>query len=99
MAGIATIFPLKPLPIRPTKTIPLLLSSLESKLFGLQFRSPNSFSSSSIHCSAAITARYGGDSRFSGPGRSKKNDEDQALDLSVIRFLFINVIWLIATFG
>ncbi|KAK6248204.1 hypothetical protein QUC31_019769 [Theobroma cacao] len=87
MAGITTSFPFKPLPTRPTKTIPLLLSSLESKLFGLHFRNPNSFSSSSssLHCSAAITARYGGDSRFSGPGRSRRNDEDQALDISGIR--------------
>ncbi|XVF47885.1 hypothetical protein PTKIN_Ptkin03bG0146100 [Pterospermum kingtungense] len=85
MAGIATSFPFKPLPTRPTKTIPLLLSSLESKLFGLHFRNPNSFSSSSLQCSAAITARFGGDSRSSGPGRSKQNDEEQALDLSSIR--------------
>ncbi|EOY31474.1 Translation initiation factor 3 protein isoform 1 [Theobroma cacao] len=87
MAGITTSFPFKPLPTRPTKTIPLLRSSLESKLFGLHFRNANSFSSSSssLHCSAAITARYGGDSRFSGPGRSRRNDEDQALDISGIR--------------
>ncbi|OMO80739.1 Translation initiation factor 3 [Corchorus olitorius] len=86
MAGITTSIHLKPLPTRHTKTIPLLLSSLESKLFGIHFRSTNSFPSSSFHCSAAITARYGGDSRFSGPSRSKKNDDDdQALDISSIR--------------
>ncbi|XVF34371.1 hypothetical protein REPUB_Repub18cG0053600 [Reevesia pubescens] len=84
MAGIATSFPFKTLPTRPTKTIPLLLSSQESKFFGLHFRNPNSLSSSSLHCSAII-ARYGGDSRFSGPGRSKQNDDDEALDLSSIR--------------
>ncbi|OMP01635.1 Translation initiation factor 3 [Corchorus capsularis] len=84
MAGITTSIHLKPLPTRHTKTIPLLLSSLESK-FGIHFRSTNSFPSSSLHCSAVITARYGGDSRFSGPGRSKKNDDDQALDISSIR--------------
>lgn len=85
MAGIAISIPFKPLPNRPSKTIPLLLSSLQSKLLGLHFRNPKNISSSSLHCSAAITSRYGGDSRFSGPGRSKKKDEDQALDLSGIR--------------
>ncbi|KHG19969.1 Translation initiation factor IF-3 [Gossypium arboreum] len=84
MAGITTSFPFKTIPTRPTKTIPLLLSSLQSKLFGIHVRNPNSFSSP-LHCSATINARYGADSRFSPPGRSKKNDEDQALDLSAIR--------------
>ncbi|XP_022755341.1 translation initiation factor IF3-4, chloroplastic-like isoform X1 [Durio zibethinus] len=84
MAGIATSFPFKPLPTRTTKLVPLLLSSLESKLFELHFRYPNSFSSSSLHCSASITTRFAGDSRFSGPVRSKQKDEDQDLDLSGI---------------
>ncbi|PPD67636.1 hypothetical protein GOBAR_DD35487 [Gossypium barbadense] len=84
MAGITTSFPFRTIPTRPTKTIPLLLSSLQSKLFGIHVRNPNSFSSP-LHCSATINARYGADSRFSPPGRSKKNDEDQALDLSAIR--------------
>ncbi|KAE8711347.1 protein binding protein [Hibiscus syriacus] len=80
MSGIATGFPFK--------TIPLLLSSLESKLSGIHFRIPNTFSYYSLHFSAApaISARYGGGNfRSSAPGRSKKNDEDQALDLSIIR--------------
>ncbi|KAK8604955.1 hypothetical protein V6N13_082418 [Hibiscus sabdariffa] len=88
MAGIriTTGFPFKTIPTRPTITTPSRLSSLESKLSGIHFRIPNGFSSFPPHCSAAITARYGGgDSRSSAPGRSKKNDEDQALDLSVIR--------------
>ncbi|GMI89073.1 SVR9-LIKE1, Initiation factor 3-4 [Hibiscus trionum] len=86
MAGITSSFPFKIIPTRPTKTTPLLLSSLESKLHGIRFRVPDTVSSDSLHCSASITARYGGgDSRSSAPGRSKKNDDDQALDLSVIR--------------
>ncbi|GMI94645.1 SVR9-LIKE1, Initiation factor 3-4 [Hibiscus trionum] len=86
MAGITTSFPFNTIPTRPTKTIPSLLSSLESKLSGIPFRIPTSFPSYPLHCSAVITARYGGgDSRSSAPGRSKKSDEDQALDLSAIR--------------
>ncbi|KAK8655185.1 hypothetical protein V6N13_107775 [Hibiscus sabdariffa] len=86
MTGTTTSFPFKIIPTKPTKTLPLLLSSLESKPSGIHFPVPTTFSSVSLHCSASITPlNGGGDSRFYDPALSKKKDDYDPLDLSVIR--------------
>ncbi|XP_062078470.1 translation initiation factor IF3-4, chloroplastic [Humulus lupulus] len=100
MAGINTSCSLKSVPSRTasaTKTAPFsfILSSFDSKLFGLQIRYPSlikftSHISLSSTLGAPITSRYGGGggSRYSGPDRRSKqsdSDDDQALDLSSIR--------------
>ncbi|KAM4125680.1 hypothetical protein ACJW30_01G330800 [Castanea mollissima] len=81
-----------------TKTTPF--STLESKLFGLRFSNPNSVNSNSVSLSpsvSAITARYGGGSRPSGPGGSRRfqksdSDDEQALDISSIRSATVRLI-------
>ncbi|KAL4304432.1 hypothetical protein GQ457_10G006650 [Hibiscus cannabinus] len=88
MAGTTTSFPFKIIPTKPSKTLPLLLSSLEHNPSAIHFPIPTTFSSVSLHCSASITpldSVSGGDSRFYDPGLSKKKDDYDPLDLSVIR--------------
>ncbi|GLT80482.1 hypothetical protein SLA2020_519200 [Shorea laevis] len=89
MAGITSTFPFNPLPLRITKTVSSL-SSIESRSFGLHFRSPNSLSRSgsdsliplssfTLRHYFAISASYGG-----SQGQSDSED-DQFFDLSGIR--------------
>ncbi|KAM6553030.1 hypothetical protein CsatB_013792 [Cannabis sativa] len=101
MAGITTSCSLKLVRSRttaPAKAAPssFILSSFDSRLFGLKIRYPDlikftSHISISSTCGAPITSRYGGGggSRYSGQDsrRFKQNDsdDDQALDLSTIR--------------
>ncbi|KAF4370418.1 hypothetical protein F8388_016155 [Cannabis sativa] len=101
MAGITTSCSLKLVRSRttaPAKAAPssFILSSFDSRLFGLKIRYPDlikftSHISISSPCGAPITSRYGGGggSRYSGQDnrRFKQNDsdDDQALDLSTIR--------------
>ncbi|XP_048332915.1 translation initiation factor IF3-2, chloroplastic isoform X2 [Ziziphus jujuba] len=97
MAGIATGCPLKLVHTQTsTNTTPSLLpisSSFDSKLFGLRLQNSSLAKSSSLvyassSFSAAITSRYGGGSRYSGPdkrSRQSYSDDDQALDISTIR--------------
>ncbi|KAK8697624.1 hypothetical protein V6N13_113765 [Hibiscus sabdariffa] len=86
MAGTTTSFPFKIIPTKPSKTVPLLLSSLEHNPSAIHFPISTTFSSVSLHCSASITPLdSGGDSRFYDPGLSKKKDDYDPLDLSVIR--------------
>ncbi|KAL0013493.1 hypothetical protein SO802_000562 [Lithocarpus litseifolius] len=81
-----------------TKTTPF--STLESKLFGLRFSNPYSVNPNSVSLSSsvsAITARYGGGSRPSGPGGSRRfqksdSDDDQALNISSIRSAMVRLI-------
>lgn len=97
MAGITSSFACKPLLTRTTKTKPSLL---ESNLFGVRLYNPDTIRSCSISLSSSlsgsITARYGGGSRSSGSGNSRQyrksdSDDEQALDISTIRWLFMAV--------
>lgn len=93
MAGITSSFRFKPLITGTTKTTP---SPLESKLFGHRLYNPNSINSNSVSFSSTstistITARYGGGSRPSGSGGSRRYqkiqvEEDPALNISSIRY-------------
>lgn len=96
MAGITGSFPFNPLLTRTsTKTTP---SPFESKLFGVRllcnhYAIKSNFISISSNRSGSITSRYGGGFRSSGSGNSKRfrksdpSDEDQALDISTVRYL------------
>ncbi|XP_021899260.1 translation initiation factor IF3-2, chloroplastic [Carica papaya] len=95
MAGITGALPFNPLFLSPAKTAPtssLSLSSFESRLFGYHLRQNNvaPFALSSSLRSFTTRARYGGGSRFSGSGDSRRSrksdsDDDQVLDVSTIR--------------
>ncbi|GMY35598.1 translation initiation factor IF3-4, chloroplastic [Fagus crenata] len=99
MAGITSSFRFKPLITGTTKTTP---SPLESKLFGHRFYNPNSINSNSVSFSSTstistITARYGGGSRPSGSGGSRRYqkiqvEEDPALNISSIRSATVRLI-------
>ncbi|XP_061347456.1 translation initiation factor IF3-4, chloroplastic-like [Gastrolobium bilobum] len=88
MAGI-TSFPFK-LFTTATGTRSTIFSSYDSKLFGLPLSTPNSLSISlSPSLPPYITARYGGGSRSSDYGDSRRrkpdSDDEQALDLSILK--------------
>lgn len=98
MAGIASCFPSKPL---LTRTLTATPSRLDSKLFGVRLFNIGTIKSSSISLSStlggsSVTARYGGGFRPSGPRNSRQyrksdSDDDQALDISTIRYLWLSV--------
>ncbi|KDP38703.1 hypothetical protein JCGZ_04056 [Jatropha curcas] len=102
MAGItstSSFFILTPTTSRTTPSL-LSLSSLESKLFGLRLPGSNlSKPDSSIALSYAfsiseVTARYGGSRSGFDSRRSRKSDSDdeQALDMSIIRSASVRLI-------
>ncbi|GKV42093.1 hypothetical protein SLEP1_g49538 [Rubroshorea leprosula] len=88
MAGITSTFPFNPLPLRITKAVSSL-SSIESRFFGLHFRSPNSLSrsgSDSLKSLPSFTLRHLAISAsYGGSGSQSVSEDDQTLDLSGIR--------------
>ncbi|GLT97629.1 hypothetical protein SLE2022_151840 [Rubroshorea leprosula] len=88
MAGITSTFPFNPLPLRITKAVSSL-SSIESRFFGLHFRSPNSLSrsgSDSLKSLSSFTLRHLAISAsYGGSGSQSDFEDDQTLDLSGIR--------------
>ncbi|CAI0394650.1 unnamed protein product [Linum tenue] len=101
MAGITSAgsFPFTPLPTAGKSAT--LLSSLDSKLFGRRLHcsplcraeslvsSPRTFPGSSV-----VTARYGGGGGGGRGGRSRQTepDDEQALDISVVRSATVRLI-------
>ncbi|EEF29148.1 translation initiation factor IF3-4, chloroplastic [Ricinus communis] len=98
MAGITTSFPFNPLLTQlttATKTTQFILSSLESKLFGLRFHCSKPDSLISLSRASVVTsARFGGGFRSSGDRRSRQSDseDDHALDISTIRSATVRLI-------
>jgi hypothetical protein len=99
MAGItsASSSSCFPLVTRTTTTktthYALCLSSLDSKLFGLRFHNPNLSKPDSLPCSSpspVTTARFGGPRSYdSRRPRKSDSDDDQALNISSIRWLLL----------
>ncbi|KAI4344306.1 hypothetical protein L6164_011550 [Bauhinia variegata] len=101
MAGITSSIPLKLLLTRTTKMTQcvLPLSFSESKVFGCRFCISNSLkmdSSASVSLVSSVTARYGGVSRSSNYGGSRRlqsdSDSDEALDMSSLRSKSVRLI-------
>jgi hypothetical protein len=99
MAGItsASSSSCFPLVTRTTTTktthYALCLSSLDSKLFGLRLHNPNLSKPDSLPCSSpspVTTARFGGPRSYdSRRPRKSDSDDDQALNISSIRWLLL----------
>lgn len=96
MAGITSTFPFKLIHRQTSITSPYLLpplSSFDSRLFGFRLSNPNSLKldspvSISFTPGSSVTARYGG----GGDSRRWRSDsdDDQALDMSTLRYPFAN---------